>query len=103
LEEYITPSELILLLAILWLPVFAFAATIQWRLLSAHSKLIAWLVGSMLMEIALAFAIWLSPIHHYFLCLNSLGEDAIGSLPLQSAILASVIVTSLIWAVSRHG
>jgi len=103
LEEYITPNELLLLLAIFWLPVFVLAALIQWRMLNAHSRLIAWLVGGMLIEIVLAFAIWLSPIHHYFLNFDFLGGFAIGSLQLQAAILASAVVTSIIWAVSRHG
>jgi len=103
MEEYITPSELLLLLAIFWLPVFVLAALIQWRMLSAHSKLVVWLLSGVIIEIVLAFAIWLSPIHHYFLDLNFLGGFAIGSLPFQAAILASVIVTSFIWAVSRYG
>ena len=83
MEEYITPSELLLLLAIFWLPVFGLAALIQWRMLNAHSRLIAWLVGGMLIEIVLAFAIWLSPIHYYFSNLDFLGGFAIGSLPLH--------------------
>jgi hypothetical protein len=103
MDDYITPSELALLLAVFWLPVFALAALLQWRLLSAHRKLVAWLVGGVLMEIVLAFVIWLSPIHRYFLNLDFLGRFVIGSLPLQAAILAAVVVTSVMWATSRHG
>jgi hypothetical protein len=103
MDPYITLSELILLLAMFWLPVFVLAAFVQWRLLNANRKLVAWLVGGFIAEVVIAFGVWISPLHQYFLGLDFLGALAVGSLPLQAAILASLLVTSLLWWVSRHG
>ncbi|HCS29041.1 MAG TPA: hypothetical protein DIW43_16410 [Spongiibacteraceae bacterium] len=103
MDQYITLSEIALLLAIFWCPVFALAAFIQWCFLNANLKLVAWLVGGFLAEVAIAFGIWLSPLHQYLLGLDFLGGAAIGSLPLQAAVLASLLITSLLWWVSRHG
>lgn len=103
MDQYITISELILLLAMFWLPVFVLAAFVQWRLLNANRKPVAWLVGGFLAEVIIAFGVWISPLHQYFLGLDFLGALAVGSHPLQAAILASLLVTSLLWWGTRHG
>ncbi|MDR7134078.1 hypothetical protein J2X06_001262 [Lysobacter niastensis] len=103
MEDYITPIELVMLLAVLWLPVFGVAALVQWRLLATRRNPIVWLGAGLLVEVAAAFCIWLSPLHRYFLSLDFLGNLAIGSIPLQAALLAAVAVTALIWAAGAPG
>ncbi|MDR7134064.1 hypothetical protein J2X06_001248 [Lysobacter niastensis] len=103
MEDYITPIELVMLLAVLWLPVFGVAALVQWRLPATRRNPISWLGAGLLLEAVAAFCIWLSPLHHYFLSLDFLGNLAIGSIPLQAAVLAAVAVTALIWVVGARG
>jgi hypothetical protein len=100
-EHYITASEIALLLAVFWLPVFILAAVPQWRFLAARSNRLAWLVAAFLLECVLAFAVWLSPLHRYFFDLGFLDGLSMGSIPLQAAVLAAMAVTFLIWAVAR--
>jgi len=97
--EYITPLELVTLLALLWLPVFALAAIVQWRLLVTARRPALWLLGALSIEALVAFAIWLSPIHRLFPSPGFLGPSLeMSALPLQAAILSAIVVTALIWA-----
>jgi hypothetical protein len=103
MEHCITASEFALLLTVFWLPVFAVAAFPQWRLLIATRRRFAWLLAILLLESALAFAIWLSPLHQYFFSLGDLGSGfSIGSIPFQAAVLAAVAVTFFVWVVCRR-
>jgi hypothetical protein len=100
--EYITATELLLLLGIFWLPVFAVAAFFQWRFLTGFRGRFAWLLVVLLAEAALAFAIWLSPLHKYFIELDQLGNEfSVGSIPFQAAVLAAVAATFLVWLAVR--
>ena len=101
--EYITAGELATLLAVLWLPIFVLAALPQWRSLSARRNAVAWLGAALLVEVLLAFGLWLSPLHQYFPSLDFLGSLAIVSIPLQAATLAAIAVTAVIWGLGRRG
>lgn len=102
MESYITAGALALLLVVFWLPVFVCAALAQWYYLAVHRRRFLWLLAALLSEIALAFAIWLSPLSHYLLSLNFLGGLSVGSIPLQAAGLAALVVTLLIWMAGRR-
>jgi hypothetical protein len=103
MEHYITGSEFALLLAVFWAPVFAAAAALQWSLLIATRRRFVWLIAILLLESALAFVIWLSPLHQYFLSLDALGSGfSIGSIPFQAAVLAAVAVTFFVWVACRR-
>lgn len=103
LSYCVTTTELIFLLTMFWGPAFALGALVEWRILVGRRDLVAWLVGAFIVEILLAFAIWLSPLHMYFFELEFLGSFSVGSLPLQAGLLASSVVTFLLWAGHRHG
>ena len=103
LEDYITVGELALLLSLFWLPIFVLAAVPQWRFLAARRKRFVWLLAALFFEFILSFATWLSPLAHYFSGLAFLGSFSISAIPLQSAILAAVVVTFFTWALGRNG
>ncbi|MFK7955381.1 MAG: hypothetical protein AB8B96_04740 [Lysobacterales bacterium] len=94
---YITKLELLLLLFVFWGPAFAIAGFAQWVALSKHSiteklrlsRKVGLLFLAFSLQIALAFAVWLSPIHTVFFVL-----DSIGSLPMQAGIIAAIAVTT---------
>jgi hypothetical protein len=102
--DYVTPMELAALLASLWLPVFALAAFVQWRLLASAPKPALWLLAALPAEALIAFAIWLSPLNRLLPSLRSLGPlFEMGSLPLQAAILSAIVATALIWVGGGRG
>lgn len=102
MEHYITAGELALLLAVFWLPVFVCAALAQWHFLAVRRRRYLWLFAALVSEMALAFAVWLSPLSHYLLSLDFLGGLSVGSIPLQAAVLAALAVTFLIWMAGRR-
>ena len=104
MENYITLGELAGLLSVWWLPIFAVAAVLQWKLLSGRRWRALWIVGAFFISIALAFLIWLSPIHRLFAYLDWLGPlFAVGGIPFQAALLAALLVTLVILALRRIG
>jgi len=104
MENYITQGELAGLLTILWLPVFALAAAVQWQLLSGRRWRALWVAGAFFASIALASLAWLSPIHRVFVHLDWLGPlFEAGGLPLQAALLAALLMTLIILALRRVG
>jgi len=103
MDDYITAGEFVLLLTVFWLPVFILAMFPQWHFLVAYRKRVIWLLAALLLEFTLAFGIWISPLSRYFLSLDFLGNLSSGSIPLQAAFMAAVVVTSLVWVVGRRG
>lgn len=102
MENYITLTELGILLAFFWLPVFVLAAMVQWRLLESRRRSKLWLLVAFPLEVVLAFAIWVSPLHRFFWPLNFLGPSLqIGAFPLQAALLSAIAVCAFFWAGSR--
>ena len=102
MDEHITAGEFALLLAVFWLPVFVLAAVPQWYFLAARRYRFARLLMAMLFECALAMGIWASPLYRYFLDLDFLGPLAIGSIPMQAALLACAATTVLLWMLTRR-
>lgn len=102
--NYITVSELIGLLAVLWLPIFGIAAVLHWQLLPGRRWRVAWVSGAFVLGVALAFAIWLSPISRLFVYLGKLSSFfAIGGIPIQAALLSALIMTLLLLSLRRAG
>jgi hypothetical protein len=102
MDEHITTGEFALLLAVFWLPVFLLAAVPQWHLLNARRHRPVWLLAALLLECVLAWGVWASPLYRYFLDLDFLGDFALGSIPLQAAVVAAVASTTLIWILVRR-
>jgi hypothetical protein len=102
MDEHITTGEFALLLAVFWLPVFLLAAVPQWYLLAHRHHRFIWLLAALLLECVLAMGIWVSPLYRYFLDLDFLGPFAIGSIPLQAAVVAVVAITTPIWMLARR-
>ncbi|WP_368561562.1 hypothetical protein [Pseudoxanthomonas sp. UTMC 1351] len=104
MDNYITVSELIGLLTVLWLPIFGVAAVLHWQLLPGRRWRVAWVSGSFFLGVALAFAIWISPIHRLFVYLGQLSNFfAVGGIPIQAALLSALIMTLLLLALRRAG
>lgn len=102
MDEHVTTGEFALLLAVFWLPVFLLAAISQWYLLDPRRHRFTWLLAALLLECVLAMSVWASSLYRYFLDLDFLGPFAIGSIPLQAAVLAAVASTTLIWILARR-
>ena len=104
MDNYITVSELIGLLTVLWLPIFGVAAVLHWQLLPGRRWRLAWVSGAFLLGVALAFAIWLSPIHRLFVYLGKLSSFfAVGGIPIQAALLSALVMTLILLALRRMG
>ncbi len=104
MSNYIIVSELIGLLAVLWLPIFGVAALLHWQLLRGRRWRVAWLSGALVLGVVLAWALWLSPAHRLFVYLGDLGSVfAIGGVPIQAALLSVLITTLLLLALRRAG
>ena len=101
MENSITITELLVLLLIFWGPIFVIALFIQSRFLRKTKHRWTLLFFAFTCQVFFAFAIWVSPIHKIFINLNFLGGFAIGSLPLQAGLLSVIIVTLIIWGLSR--
>jgi len=100
--NYITVSELIGLLTVLWFPIFGVAAVLHWQLLPGRRWRVAWVSGAFLLGVALAFAIWLSPIHRLFVYLGKLSNFfAVGGIPIQAALLSVLIMTLILLVLRR--
>lgn len=104
MEHSITIPELLALLGFFWSLVFVPAALVQWLLLrpAAARRLAFVLLSALAVEVLLAFAIWLSPLHHLFPYLETLGSLSFGSIPLQAALLAAAITTAIVWLLRRR-
>ena len=99
MDHYIAPAELILLLLVFWAPVFGIAALPQWRFIIRPTlpRVAIWLSAALILEIVLAFAIWMSPLHRLFLSPSKFPQGfEIGSLPFQAGVLAAVVVTGCV-------
>jgi hypothetical protein len=100
-DNYITLSELLLLLAVSWLPIFVVAATIQWRLLNLQNHRFIWLGMALVLEVVLAFAVWVSPLHRLFFDFAQFTTFSIFSIPFQAAVVAATITTILVFLLRR--
>lgn len=104
MDNYITLSELIGLLTVLWLPIFGVAAVLHWQLIPGRRWRVAWVSGALLLGVALAFAIWLSPVHRLFVYFGKLSDFfAVGGIPIQAALLSALIMTLILLALRRLG
>jgi hypothetical protein len=99
-EQYITNSELAILLVAGFGPPFIIAALVQRLVLIkagvGHRVQIAVLVTAVILEFILSFVIWLSPVHTLFIYFNSLsGFLQFVSIPLQASAIAVTLTTSM--------
>ena len=99
MEHAVTTPELLGLLAFFWAPALIPAALVQWLLVRpvARRTLAAVLLGALLVEVLIALAIWLSPLHRLLPYLDNLGVFSFGSIPLQAAVVAALATSGVIW------
>jgi len=102
MENSILPSELLLLLLVFWGPVFSVAGFIQFKLIRFSGHKISIIIMAVVIQCAMAFAVWLSPMHKYFSSMQFMGGFSIGALPLQAGIISASLVTLAIWLLSRN-
>ena len=97
-DHFITTGELGLLLAIGFGPCFILAGIFQWRTLARANvrtfKIAPYLLAALILELVLASVFWLSPLHSYFILVDGLPDLLMFvSLPIQAALLASLLVS----------
>ncbi|MBJ7575497.1 hypothetical protein [Luteimonas sp. MC1828] len=97
-------SEMLGLLAFFWAPALILAAFLQWLILRpvAGRTLATVLLTALLVEVLLALAIWLSPLHRLLLDMKNLGDFTFGSIPLQASAVAAAVTSALVWFARRH-
>lgn len=94
MENSIKLSELLILLVIFWSPIFLISGYIQFKILQNTKFKMRKLLILLSAQVILAFIILFSPLYKVFLHF-----DFIGSLPLQSAVISSIIMTTLLWII----
>ena len=104
MEHHITLGELAILLAVLWLPVFSISAAFHWFVLAGRRWRAAWVLAAFSLSVILALVILFSPIADLFPFLGAFGNFfAVGGIPLQAGLLASLLITLVVLALWRLG
>ena len=104
MEHAVTVPEMLGLLAFFWAPAMIPAALVQWLMIrpAAWGTLAGVLLGALLLEVLLALAIWLSPVHRLFPHLENLGVFSFGGVPLQAAVVAATAISAIVWFARRR-
>lgn len=100
-EEYFPLSDLLALVAVLWFPVFALAAAVQWRIVRHRDRAAVLLAVTVVAEIVLAFGVWLSPLALHFPNIELLESLSIGSIPFVAGLMAALLATGALAVVCR--
>lgn len=94
MDNSITVTELVVLLAIMWLPIFAVFAVLHWQLLAGRRWRGAWVTVAFVVGIIAAIGLWVSPVSRVFIYLGStIPFLAVGGIPIQAALLSGLVVT----------
>lgn len=95
-------GEILLLLAILWVPVFLVAAALQLPSQFVRARLGRRMALIAAIEAVLALIFWLSPAHRFFPDINFSGFYGFAQIPLWAAVFSAAVVTAGVWALSAR-
>ncbi len=93
--------QIIWLLAVLWMPIFLVSGYLQLLSPWVRKRPVARLAMLFALEVMTALVIWLSPLHKLLPKLKLSGFYGFSQTPLLSALLAALLVTSVVIGLAK--